>query len=65
MTAKEKARQELTTCRDCVYGDVYGGINRFCSEWPDRVGIVDADFFCDKALRRGQTRQDPENAKKG
>ncbi len=54
---KERARQTLTTCRDCVYGSCRNGICYSCSEWPERLGITGDDFFCDKAFRRDVARK--------
>ena len=66
MGLKEETRKTFTTCRDCVYGYCRNGICYSCSEWEDRIGVVDDCFFCDKALSREQARvriQDTEKAK--
>ena len=57
MTAKEKAMQTLTVCRDCVYGDCRNGICYSCSEWPGRNFITEDTFFCDKGLHREKAKE--------
>ena len=49
-------------CKNCIYGDCAGGMNRSCSEWP-KLGkeyLVTDTFFCD----RGLSREEAEKIKK-
>lgn len=38
----------LTKCKDCIYGDCYGGYNRSCEIFPSigKTLITTDDFFC-------------------
>ncbi len=44
-------------CKDCIYGDCYGGKVRSCQQSPDigTVLIVTDDFFC---FTRGKSRKE-------
>ena len=38
----------FTTCKDCIYGDCFGGFNRSCEVFPSigKTLITPDNFFC-------------------
>lgn len=47
----------FTKCKDCIYGDCFGGKNRGCLQFPDigKTHIVTDDFFC---FTTGKSREE-------
>lgn len=46
----------MVTCKECIYGDCFGGINRYCEIWESigRIYIVDENFYCEKGKKRNE-----------
>lgn len=55
----------IVKCKDCIYGDCYGGKNRSCLQFKDigETYIVTDDFFC---FTKGKSKEEwkQENQKK-
>lgn len=47
----------IVKCRDCIYGDCFGGKNRSCVQFPAIGTIYDVsdDFFC---FTKGKSKEE-------
>ena len=47
----------IVKCRDCIYGDCFGGKNRSCAQFPSIGTSYDVadDFFC---FAKGKSKEE-------